>query len=157
ICDLPSNGTFNGTWNSADEILFSANTTGASAIFQVSANGGQLKAATTLDQPQGEVRQSYPTFLPDGRHFFYVSFSPGRRVAEDANPAPGFPSSGAAAYIGSLDSKDRQRLPDIQSEIRYSPSGHLLFLRDGALMAQPFDIRQLKLSGDAFPVAEEIG
>jgi eukaryotic-like serine/threonine-protein kinase len=157
ICELPSNGTFNGTWNAADVILFSPNTTGASSLLQVSSNGGQPKPATTLDKTQGEVRQSYPIFLPDGRHFFYVSFSAGRQVAENAVPSPGALASEGVAYIGSLDSNDRQRLPDIQSEIRYASSGHLLFLRDGALMAQPFDIGHLKLSGDAFPVAEEIG
>jgi Tol biopolymer transport system component len=38
---------------------------------------------------------------------------------------------------------------------KYSPSGHLLFLRGGTLMAQAFSPDRLELSGDAFPVAEQ--
>ena len=34
--------------------------------------------------------------------------------------------------------------------------GHLLFLRETTLMAQPFDARRLALTGDAFPIAEQI-
>jgi hypothetical protein len=34
--------------------------------------------------------------------------------------------------------------------------GHLLFLRETTLMAQPFDVRHLVLTGEAFPVAEQI-
>jgi eukaryotic-like serine/threonine-protein kinase len=44
----------------------------------------------------------------------------------------------------------------------YAPSnepntGYLLFTREGALIAQPFDNRRLELKGRAVPVAEQIG
>lgn len=35
--------------------------------------------------------------------------------------------------------------------------GHLLFRRDGTLMAQLFDPARLAMSGDMFPVAEQVG
>ena len=35
-------------------------------------------------------------------------------------------------------------------------SGHLLFVRDGALLAAPFDHRTLKITGDASPVLREV-
>jgi Tol biopolymer transport system component len=34
---------------------------------------------------------------------------------------------------------------------------HLLFLRDGALMAQPMDSRTFEMAGEAFPIAERVG
>lgn len=34
--------------------------------------------------------------------------------------------------------------------------GHLLFLREGALLAQPFDVSRLQFSGDPVPVAERV-
>jgi len=34
--------------------------------------------------------------------------------------------------------------------------GHLLFVREGTLMAQPFDARKLQLAGEPFPVAERV-
>ena len=44
----------------------------------------------------------------------------------------------------------------------YAPSadpsaGYLLFIREGTLMAQPFDNRRLELKGQAVPVAEQVG
>ena len=46
----------------------------------------------------------------------------------------------------------------------YAPSlsgdrqvGYLLFLREGALLAQPFDTRQMKLTGEPLPIAERVG
>ena len=35
--------------------------------------------------------------------------------------------------------------------------GHLFFMRDGTLMAQPFDAGHLKLIGEPVPVAEQVG
>ncbi len=42
------------------------------------------------------------------------------------------------------------------SEGRYAEPGYLLFYREGNLMAQPFDARALKLSGEAVPIAEKV-
>ena len=46
--------------------------------------------------------------------------------------------------------------------ITYAPAtdsgpGHLLFLREGTLLAQPFDATRLALSGNPVPVAERVG
>jgi hypothetical protein len=51
-------------------------------------------------------------------------------------------------------------LPDV-SNAAYAPgpsnqAGHLLFLREGALVAQPFDPGRLELVGELFPVAEQV-
>jgi hypothetical protein len=34
--------------------------------------------------------------------------------------------------------------------------GHLLFVREGTLMAQPFDSKRLELAGEAVPIAEQV-
>src|SRR5262249_1703610 len=34
--------------------------------------------------------------------------------------------------------------------------GHLLFLSDTTLMAQPFNLRTMKLTGESFPVADQV-
>jgi hypothetical protein len=34
--------------------------------------------------------------------------------------------------------------------------GHILFLRENTLMAQPFDVRRLALAGEAVPIAESV-
>jgi len=53
-------------------------------------------------------------------------------------------------------------LPD-DSHAMYVPpavsgrTGYLVFLRQGTLMAQPFDAGKLRLNGEVFPVAERVG
>src|SRR5690606_11307142 len=60
-------------------------------------------------------------------------------------------------YVASIDSPDeRVYLLDSEStNVAYS-HGHILFLRGTTLMAQPFDAGRRALTGEAFPVAEEI-
>ena len=114
----------------------------ASPIETVPAAGGTPKPITTLDRSRQERGHFLPYFLPDGRHFLYLAVS-GRR-------------ENTGIYVGSLDSKDRKRLLDVQSEVRYASPGYLLFVRDRTLMAQRFDASRLELSGDPFPVAEQV-
>ena len=85
-----------------------------------------------------------PFFLPDGRRFLYLS----RFVECDGGPG----LRGLAGF-------DRTHAPAGQRSIRPTSSihnGHLLFVRDSTLMAQPFDPERLALTGEAFPVAEQI-
>src|SRR5207237_1182565 len=37
-----------------------------------------------------------------------------------------------------------------------SQSGHMLFVRQGTLLAQPFNLRTLALAGEPFPIAERV-
>ena len=66
-------------------------------------------------------------------------------------------------YVGSLEDglQPIRLLPD-STTVRYAPpassggSGHLLFVREATLMAQPFDPETLRLAGEAFPMAEGV-
>ena len=87
-----------------------------------------------------ETTHDYPDFLPDGRHFLYLARHGGRPEDWDL-------------YVGDLDSPERRLLPGIHSGTRYSPTGHVVFLREATLMAQPFDVNRLELTGEAFPIA----
>jgi dipeptidyl aminopeptidase/acylaminoacyl peptidase len=57
--------------------------------------------------------------------------------------------------IGSLDSQESKLLFHNHSNAIYG-SGHILFLRQNTLMAQPFDAKRLELTGDAFPIADPV-
>ena len=96
-------------------------------------------AATVLGQ--GETDSQAPFFLPDGRHFLYRAIT---------GPA------GGPIYLASLDSAERKLLLNADSANVLYTQGHLLFLRETTLMAQPFDARRLVLTGEAFPIAEQI-
>jgi len=135
LCDAPDPRS--GTWNRDGVIVFGP--TPASALQRVSAAGGLPTAASTLGQ--GESVHMRPFFLPDGRHFLYrASTGPG------AGPI----------YVGSLNSAERKLLFNADSANVFYSQGYLLFLREMTLMAQPFDARRFALTGDAFPIAENI-
>src|SRR5207249_409656 len=113
----------------------------AGPLLRVPAAGGEPSPVTELEASRKETSHMYPSFLPDGRHFLYL--------AQSSDP-----QNRLAAFVGELDSKQRRLVPGIASRVRYSPSGHLIFIRDGALMAQSFDLKRLETSGGAFPVAD---
>ena len=147
VCDVQTSGS-SGSWNTDDVIIFQsalATPLTGSLIYRVSAGGGTPSPATELGP--GESSHLRPLFLPDGRHFLYYAFSPG-----DQNPdRPRHP-----VLIGSLDSKLHRKLlvPDAIN-VGFS-QGHVLFMRDTTLMAQPFDVRTLSFSGDAVPAARDV-
>ncbi|MDQ3686741.1 MAG: protein kinase [Acidobacteriota bacterium] len=134
LCDAI--GIVSGTWSRAGVILFSGRSgSQGSELFQLPATGGEPQPVTSL-APQ-EILHLYPRFLPDGRHFLY------RTVAIDRKPR---------VFIGSLDSKEVKPLLTDAAPALYAPPGWLLFVRDGALVAQRFDADRLELQGEAFIV-----
>jgi eukaryotic-like serine/threonine-protein kinase len=110
-------------------------------LYRLPAAGGQPVPATELDRTRHELQHTAPAFLPDGRRFLYTALS--RDPAE------------SGVYLASLDSPARTRLLDIISATQYA-SGHLLYQRDGALMAQPFEAKKGLLTGDAVRLVDSV-
>ena len=95
-----------------------------------SASRRQAAAPTLLNGVNGRREGStlaYPTFLPDSRHLLYLDTGSGG-VGE------------AAIYGAAIDSADRTLvLKGAESNALYA-NGHLFFLRNSTLVAQPFDL-----------------
>ncbi len=108
-------------------------------LHRLAAAGGPMTPVTALDEGRRENSHRYPTFLPGGRWFLYTV----RSAAPDHN----------ALWAGSLDGEPARRLMTLRSNALYS-GGHLLFVRDGSLIAQRFDAGRLALSGEPHVVAE---
>ncbi len=144
LCDVTSGR--GGTWNREGVILFSPGPT--SVIFRVPAAGGTQVPAIKPAGAGSVVGYRFPVFLPDGVHFLYDAIS-------DKPDAAG-------VFVGSLDGAEAMRLlPDTSNALYAPPPGpgaaaHLLFRREDALMAQPFDATRLKTTGDMFPIAEQV-
>ena len=62
----------------------------------------------------------------------------------------------SGVYVADIESEYRKRLIATDSNAVYSPPGYLLFVREGALMAQPFDAAKLRITGDAVPIADQV-
>jgi eukaryotic-like serine/threonine-protein kinase len=96
---------------------------------------------TELNPSEQENSHRWPQFLPDGRHFLYVSRS-----------VRGSP----AIYVDSLGRKEKKLLVRNHSNAVYASAGYLLFVRENTLMAQAFDSKNLSFRGDAIPIGQGV-
>jgi len=140
ICDateLNNGSRFGGpSWNREGILVFTRSD--ATGLFKVGAGGGEPTPLTSLASTPGDTSHSRACFLPDGRHFLFL-----------AKPS-------GTICIGSLDSKDVKTLLKSDSQAIYAPPGHVLFVRQGVLLAQKFDPERLELAGDPQPIADQI-
>jgi Tol biopolymer transport system component/predicted Ser/Thr protein kinase len=139
ICDYATGS--DGSWSSEGVILFDGRT--GDPIMRVSAEGGTPTVAVKADTSRKETMVAWPEFLPDGRHFLYE--------------AQGQKQEDHMYRVGSLDSAETRALAPAQSLVTYAPPGHLLFVRESTLVAQPFDARAMKTTGEPVPLAEHVG
>ncbi len=137
-------GNPGGSWNRDNIILFASSAPG-SPLRRVASSGGEVSAATTLDASKGESAHWTPFFLPDGRHFLYVAAGSKSGGANDLS----------GIYITALDSNEPTLLVPGGSNAKYA-QGHLFFMREQTLMAQPFDVERRELTGEPMPLAEQV-
>lgn len=149
VCDLP-NLAVGGSWSVGGVIVVGQPGGG---LLRCSAAGGPASEVTRIETTTGESAHVFPFFLPDGRHFLYLS------VARTAPERSG-------VYVGSLDEEPGARRRDrllatgfgaayVRSE--GASSGHVLFLQDGTLFAQTFDERTFQLRGEPVSLAHPVG
>jgi serine/threonine protein kinase/Tol biopolymer transport system component len=139
LCDA-SDGK-GGTWGADGVILFAPAAT--VPIQRVSQLGGEPIDVTIFDEERGDESHRHPRFLPDGKHFLFLA-----RFDEGYE-------EGHAVVAASLDADEQKVVARSPAAAEYA-SGHLLFLRERTLMAQPFDPDALELSGEPFPVADTV-
>jgi Tol biopolymer transport system component len=137
LCDLASS-FYGGTWNTDNEIIFSQ----TDSLYRVSAAGGIAQQISSRDESSGETSKMWPRFLPDGRHYLYLSWN---THAEKR-----------AVYVGDLDSPKSVRLFPSGSMAAFAAPGFIIFQRDGTLLSQAFDPRHLELRGEVVRLAEDI-
>ena len=136
ICTVP--GFPDSTWNANNVIVTAIEGT----LYRVSADGGDLQVVLAPPGSTEEVQFFAPEFLPDGNHFLYA-------VSSSQRDAQG-------VWVRSLNSGEQKRLLPFAIAARYY-SGHLLYLREGKLLAQPFDIAKLSVTGEQFSITPEPG
>jgi serine/threonine protein kinase len=108
------------------------------ALWIVPTHGGTPRQLTTLDSHRHEVQHSDPLVLPGDRTVLFTSLTtdPGTERIEAV----------------SVDSGQRSVVVEHAVTPVWSPTGHLLFGRDGAVLAAPFDPSSATIRGAAVPV-----
>jgi serine/threonine protein kinase/Tol biopolymer transport system component len=134
LSGLPGQG---GAWNSSGSIIFAGGA--RQPLFRVRVRDRAKMELTTLDPSIPEGRHCWPCFLPDQTHFLYLAYSREK--------------DRGLVYAGSLDSPRRKQVLSFQhdSGVAYA-AGHILYVKEGRLYAQPFDAVALKTEGDPFVV-----
>ena len=145
LCDAPEGR--GAAWSPEGVIVFSPHL-GSRGLWRVSGQGGQPVQMTSLPEKTPNHAHRYPQFLPDGR-FLYMHLAPDPAVA--------------GTWAASLEGGRPARVLDGADQAVYAPSaadaarGHLLYRRDKTLLAQPFELATLRATGEAQPLAQNVG
>ena len=127
------------TWNRDDVIVF--NNGPSAPLFRVSSSGGTPSPVWPL--PSTHNAQVFPSFLPDGHHVLF-------RAEAGSDDISGL-------WVGSLDTGEMKRILGADTGAIFSSSaGSLLFVRQGTLLKQGFDVKALTLDHEPVAVAEHV-
>jgi len=123
------------SWSEDDRIVVGVDEVG---LVVLSALG-----ATPPDTIAGK-RMTLPQFLPGGTAVLFSERSP-------TNGATQFRTD-----VITLKNRARKRLVENATDARFVPTGHLVFARLGTLVAVPFDLAHLEISGAPVVVLDDV-
>jgi len=130
---------FSATWGTDNNIVFHGSAFGD--LMRVSAAGGMPQILTTPDAKKGEFGVRWPAFLPAAKAVLYTALT---------GPAE------APIKLFDLRTGEQRLLIQNGANPRYSPTGHLLYAQGGTLLAAPFDLGRLEVTGAGVPVIEGV-
>ena len=134
---------FGGGWGPNGTIIYHG--TSGLGLLEIAEAGGAPHPISVQNSAMPRVRLEYPEFLPGGKTVLFTSSTEDTDAADEKT-------------IVALTLKTGAQKTLIQggSYARYLPSGHLVFLRSGTLMAVPFDLDRLEVTGPPVPVLEGV-
>ena len=142
---------YGATWGSDDTIVFVQGPVStvsrtrdrvSDGIFQVPGDGGTPELLVRMDSDHGE-RAHGPQLLQDGTAVLFT-------LASDAD------WNNAQVVVQVLETGDRRVVIDGGTDARYVPTGHLVYAHDGTLLAVPFDIDRLDVTGGPVALVEGV-
>jgi serine/threonine protein kinase/Tol biopolymer transport system component len=138
LCDVSALGAV-GSWQ-GHTILFADSAGGRPQILRIPDGGGDPVAVTQLRDAR-QWRHSWPWLLPDGEHFFYLSY-----LADSIDRQLVYASLKSAEQFVVMRNESMVRLVGDQ----------LLFVRDAKLLSQQFDVKHGTLTGDPIALASDV-
>jgi serine/threonine-protein kinase len=128
------------TWTDANEIVYAP--TPSAGLSVISADGGEPRPLTSVDELELEVTHRWPQWLADTRRVLFTAHSTAQGAFD-----------GAVLKTVDIDTGEQTIVYRGGYYGRYVASGHILFLNDGTLFAIPFDLNSNSTTGGAAPVA----
>jgi len=131
------------SWGEGGNIVFG--TRPNAGLSGVSADGGEPEGLTVPDRERREKTHRFPQVLPGGRAILFTLGTGDIDSYDDASIA-----------VLSLETGAYRRVLDGGAHARYSPSGHLVYARAGALLAVPFELTRLEVTGPPVAVVQGV-
>ena len=114
-------------------------------LSRVSANGGEVEVLTSPDRERLEKGHRFPELLPGGEAVLFMIAPANIESYDDARIA-----------VLSLETGEYEVVLEGGENPRYSASGHLVYARGGSLLAVPFDLAELRVTGTPVPVLDGV-
>ncbi len=144
ICKLSSTGFYGGDWGADNTIVFVPDFNGG--LWSVSSNGGSPQQLLKTDPEQDVVSYADPDVLPNGKDVLFTLASGHAVTADDQDIA-----------VLSAGTHEPRILIRGGSNARYLPTGHIVYVRGGALLSVEFDASTLTVTGTPVSVVEGLG
>jgi serine/threonine-protein kinase len=142
ICDADTVHPRGASWGDDDFIIFNPREEAWAPLVRVPAAGGRPEPISTLSDE--EVAHRWPQVLPGAHAVLFAAFGTQGGI-------------GASNIVG-------QRLPSGARKIvlrgahyaRYIRSGHLVYAQGAALLAVPFDVNRLEVTGQPVAIVQGV-
>ena len=121
-----------GAWGPEDQVVFADGQ--STFLKQIPAAGGDITALTSLQEDEWSHR--FPSFLPDGDHVLYCA---------QAGPDFHYEKGHLRAY--SISDDRYVKLDGTGCDAAFARPDRLLFIQGGDLVAVPFDLAKLAITG----------
>jgi Tol biopolymer transport system component len=129
-----------GAWGPDGTIIYTP--TYSSGLWRMPSSGGAPEKLTEPEPTRGELGHWWPQLLPDGENVLFTNYS-----------TP-FERCSIAAY--SLKSHRQKVLVEGAMFGRYLRTGYIVFARYETLLAAPFDLKRLEMTGSPVPVLDDL-
>src|SRR5262249_50834775 len=130
-----------GSWGTDDTIVYTP--AFPSGVSRISANGVTLTPVTTLDSKNPVHRHNWPEFLPGAKAILFSENTTGDWEEADI-------------VVQSLETGERRVLVHGGSYARYVSPGYIVYARASNLLAVPFDLSRLEVTGEVLPIIEGV-
>jgi Tol biopolymer transport system component len=134
---------FKGDWARDGSIYWTSSYAGG--IVRIRDSGGPIEPVTELDTKKSERSHRFADLLPDGRALIYTA------AFEDISSY-----NDARIELWDLARRQAKTLIDGGTSGAYSPSGHIVYARQGKLFAAAFDLRRQEVTGTPFEVLDGV-
>jgi serine/threonine-protein kinase len=126
------------SWGDGDVIVFSV----GPRLLRVAASGGTPD--TVVERRDDEYSLRLPHVLPGGKVVLFTRLTTAFRWDD------------AQIVSRSLENGQQKVLLNDAADARYVATGHLVFVRRGKLMAAPFDLERLEITGGAVAIVDDV-